>query len=1337
MSDVSAWQSRGVGQIVTFYSFKGGTGRTMALANVAWILAANGLRVLIADWDLESPGLHRFFQPFMEPAVSGQPGIVDFIRGYEWTIDENVHLETLDTDDDKSERAAPHAITRLIDEYVREVSDLIVPVSWRFPDEGAIHFLSPGQQDNGVYKNALSALDWDTLYDKLYGAEFLDALRAYLKNTYDYVLIDSRTGLSDIADICTLHLPDMVVDCFTLSNQGIDGAAKVAKQIQRFTGRDIAILPVPMRIDHSREEKVTAGIEFAERQFAGLPVGMPQEERSRYWADVEVPYRAGYAYEETLAAFGDRPGTPDSLLSSYERITARITSNSITRLPPRQEWLRLRTWRKFSRTPSASPPEIVIDFSPQDQLWAEWIAAVLAGAGLAARLVGEQAGDAGTQAQLVAVVSDSYLSRLEDSPTAAEPPAAEPDLLISVTDMSIPPGALGEVPLISLVDLSETEAVERLIDRFDGIRPPERESVTGAMRYPADSSDRIDNLLTRNPHFTGRDAVLRQLREELRSRGEAVVLQSAKLRGLGGVGKTQVALEYAHRFKEDYEVVWWLNCDPPQYIDASLVDLGRRLREVFGASLPEEGGVAELVRQVLQFLSERATQRWLLIYDNAENIEAIQKLLPSGGGHVLITSRNERWEDQSAHSKTLKLGFFERPESISHLRQRQPTIAATDADKLAEELGDMPLAVAAAGALLASENMPVPEYLRKLAAEPVRPLPEEHPLRAYPEAVAKAWHLSLDRLERRSAAAARLLGICSVMAPEISFDLIYSDAMVGVLRDLDSGISEPAMITRLVKQIDLLALIKIEYTARQIVVHRVVQTVVRERMSAAGLQTERLQAARRDAHTLLVTARPKGDVDDPEMWSAYRQIWPHLRPSQAELSAREQVRDLLIDRVRYLRQRDDLEPGGRRAQTIESAWIAMLAEGPDSEVASSLRKQLYRLRFNMANIRRDLGQFERSRALDEAVLLGQREQLGDEHPHTLQTRSSLAADLRALGEYQEALALDLATYDSWVESGFGEDYAGTLFAANNLALSSLVNGDFRDALRRDRLTLKRRISLYGSPRHPRALNSGTAVARDLLEAGRYREAVRMMTEVMTQSHESLGDDARITLNARLWLGIAQRCAGTPEQAAVNIAAAVSGLSRGFGPDSDDALASRLSQALNQLALGEFNNGRTVLEKVLADYDRRLGPTHPNALICRLNFAAALCLEESYAAAQPQVEWAVGGLTDRLGSAHPHTLAANLVRGSVLACLGSPNDAAAVEELVLAERTRVLGPRHPDTLRCRANLLLTLRQLGANGPGTDRQDVIAELAELLGAEHPDVTAAGSNRRLFCLIIPQPF
>src|SRR6185437_6671978 len=219
-----------------------------------------------------------------------------------------------------------------------------------------------------------------------------------------------------------------------------------------------------------------------------------------------------------------------------------------------------------------------------------------------------------------------------------------------------------------------------------------------------------------------------------------------------------------------------------------------------------------------------------------------------------------------------------------------------------EVLEDMPLAVAAAGALLASENMPVAEYLRRLQEQPVRPLPQDHPLREYPEAVAKAWNLSLDQLQRRSVAAARLLAICSVMAPEINLDLINSQPMADALRTLDPTISERSMIAKLIRHIDLLALIKLDNNAHQIQVHRVVQAVVSERLAPAELLS-----ARQTVHKILVAARPQGDVDDPLMWSAYRQIWPHVTPSLAMLSLDRQVRDLLVERVRYLWRRDDLE----------------------------------------------------------------------------------------------------------------------------------------------------------------------------------------------------------------------------------------------------------------------------------------------------------------------------------------------------------------------------------------------------------------------------------------------
>jgi MinD-like ATPase involved in chromosome partitioning or flagellar assembly len=1331
MSEASESDQPHEGQVITFYSFKGGTGRTMALANVAWILAANGKRVLMADWDLESPGLHRFFQPFMDEEASGKAGIVDLVRRYEWAaINADIDPQALLSGSSESRKAAQDAVNKLVCEHIDLVDDHAAPLIWQFPGKGGLHLLSPGKQKDPDYQVTLAGLDWDNFYDNLHGGQYFDALRAHMKHSYDYVLIDSRTGLSDVANICTVHLPDMVVDCFTLSTQGIEGAAMIAGMIRGHNERQITILPVPMRVDRTQRGKAEEGIAFAVKQFNGLPTGMNDEQRSHYWAEVEVPYRSSYAYEEILAAFGDPPGSPSSLLSSYERIAAQITEGAVSMLPPREEWLRLRTRLRFYRSQAPSPPRVVLDFSPQDQLWAEWATAVLASANIEVSWVGEATSrpeDSGLETQTAAIVSEAYVSGMRDSA-----PAPRPDLLISVSETRLPPD-LAEVPVIFLGGVSETEAVDRLIDRLGGQRPADSEPGIAALRYPGGDGPQVTNIPARNVNFTGRDEDLHKLHEDLRTHGTAG-LHPLNIRGLSGVGKTQVALEYAHRFKADYDIIWWMNCGQSQYVDASLADLGQRMRTAFDANLPEEGGVAEIVQQVLELLGEgRPDQHWLLIYDNAEEInQDLKKLLPSGGGHVLITSR-EGWKELGS---SIELGVFKRKESIGHLRQRKSGITDAEADQLAKVLGDMPLAVAAAGALMADMNMSVPEYLQQLDQQREIALPEGHLLRDYSVAVAKAWNLSVDHLQMKTAPAARLLEICSVMASDISLDLITSQAMADTLKASDPTISERAIIDMLVRQVDRLALIKVDTNAHQIQVHSVVRAVVNERMTE-----EERETARRAVHRLVAAARPDGDVDDPRTWPRYRLIWPHLTPSGAVWSTETAVRQLLIERVRYLRQRDDLERARRRAEEIQRIWQTLLGRKLESDLAESLQRQLFRLQFNLANILRDLARFQESRAVDEAVLAGQEKHLGKEHPHTLQTRGSLGGDLRALGDYQAALKSDIDTYDSW-NAGLGEEHRGTLAGAHNLALSYLLNGDFQRALTLDRSTLARRMAVL-EPDHPRTFDSRTAVVRDLLEAGRYDEAVTRATATWEQSRDALGRDDRITLNARLLLGVAQRCAGHHDEAAPHIDAARAGLTRGFGSDSSNALAARLSQALNLMAMGDVAKAKQEAEDVLAVYEQRLGRDHPHSLICRLNVATALCLERDYEAAVTEARLAAAGLEKQLGGKHPYSLAAKMVLASALAGRGDLTAAGELDDTVTAQRDEVLGPRHPDALRSRVNLLLTLQKQAAAGEkqavavSGERLEVIGELARLIGGEHPDVITALSGGRLLCAIDPQPF
>ena len=325
------------GRVVTFYSYKGGTGRTMALANTAWILAANGYRVLAVDWDLEAPGLHRFFHPFLDPSTLGATtGVIDLITEYAWAATNPV--QRADDWHRDYARIQPHAVSLNPE-----------ALGWEFPQGGTLDFVSAGRQ-NREYSATVSTFDWDNFYDRLGGGHFFDALRDDMKTHYDYVLIDSRTGLSDIADICTVHLPDVLVDCFTLSDQSIDGAAAVARQIaERYTGRPIAIFPVPMRIDEGEKEKADAGRALARLKFDRLPRDLSGDELTAYWGAVEIPYRPYYAYEETLATFGDEAGLSNSLLSAFERLTAVISHREITSMPPVAEEVRLRAGRVLTK----------------------------------------------------------------------------------------------------------------------------------------------------------------------------------------------------------------------------------------------------------------------------------------------------------------------------------------------------------------------------------------------------------------------------------------------------------------------------------------------------------------------------------------------------------------------------------------------------------------------------------------------------------------------------------------------------------------------------------------------------------------------------------------------------------------------------------------------------------------------------------------------------------------------------------------------------------------------------------------------------------------------------
>ncbi|MFF5217335.1 FxSxx-COOH system tetratricopeptide repeat protein [Micromonospora sp. NPDC000442] len=1289
------------GQVVTFYSFKGGTGRTMALANVAWILAANGKKVLVADWDLESPGLHRFYHPFIDLSVlPGTGGVIDMIRDFE------TQASVKDDDGLPKSRLLPNGWEA---EFAR-VQRFAFSLNYTFPNGGSLDFLSAGRH-NRDYAAGISGLDWDVFYDGLGGAAFIDALRADMRRNYDYTLIDSRTGLSDVASICTIHLPDVLVDCFTFSDQGIDGAARVAREVTEryFNHRRIRVLPAPMRVDPAEQDKANAGRALAMHRFAGLPAGMSEGDRRDYWAEVEVPYVAYYAYEETLATFG----TDRAMLSAYERLTAAITDGQVRSLPRLDDAVRGQLRSQYERKRFLPQGEILLRYAPKDEVWAEWVERILG-------LVGIQVIDGGSPAvrrevtptRTLTVVSTAYAETTPGALPPSETPGSGTPLAVYIDDVKpLPEFTLETSVFLNGVTRASDAAASllRLVGRVE-LAGEDVIAATGS-RYPG-AGPELQRTPVANVQFIGRDEELRRLRRLLQagaSRGYSLVA----LRGMGGVGKSQIALEYVHRFRTAYDLVFWIEADPKALVDSSLVDLGERM------GLPEAVNIPAAIRQVHDTLIRGDRYpRWLLVFDNVADYREIEEFLPQGGrGHIIITARERTWEESA---ETIEISPFSRAESIEHLKRQVASISEPDADRVAEALGDLPIALAVGGALLAVSGGSVDDYLVALA---------EH------GAVLETWGPSLDRLKQDSPGAYRLLEICSVLSVKVSIELLNSRGIADLLRQADPSVPTRSGAARLIQRINRLALLRLDTRAQQIEIHRLLRDAVQRRMTE-----EERQSTRRQVISALAAARPDSDVDVADSWERFRMLWPHLEESQVAMQAAldsddPAVLELLVERVRYIWLRGVLGQARELGERILRAWTDRLQASTDPDERAMLRPPLLRLRFNFGNILRSQGHFEQAHAFDEETRAEQRELLGETHADALMTAGGLAADLRGLGRYAEALTEDEQTYGMWSRD-FGENFPRTLTALNNLAASMRLNGKVAEAQRLDQQVYDQRRVMLGRNNHW-TLASAVNLARDLRESGEYDRSLVQSQEALTDYQNLSGPNALATLGAQTNLGVALRTVGRPAEAAQLLDAAYDTLRATYGEDSPDTLAARLSRATNRLALDDPTGAEEELRAVQALYRALLGPRHPHTLICENNLSVAARALGNREAARMSAQVAASGLGEMLHPEHPFVLAAQM---NLAICKADIGDLAGAFELMddLRKVLRtVLGPQHPDTLRAAANLAL-IRHLREPDAAPEELDAaVAELVKRLGGGHPDVRALGQRKLLDRVLDPHPF
>lgn len=307
------------GTVITFYSYKGGTGRSMAVANVAFLLARQAAdasrRTLVMDWDLEAPGLHRFFIDRLDQKeIQTRPGIIDYF----------------------------HALANLLEDesklYRRLVSD---PDGWQILDQRlsldkytidlghGLDFIKAGLVDDPLYPQQVSSFDWVEFYDD-YG-EIIRVFREMLAAKYAYCLIDSRTGITDISGVCTTLLPEKLVTVFTPNRQSLYGLRNVVEQAVAYRRasddfRPLAVFPLPSRIEEAEQKLKREWRSTYQQTFQGLFQQVYEVndcDLTTYFDEVQLPHVGYYAYGEHVAVLEER-GDVRSLSRAYQIFSERL-----------------------------------------------------------------------------------------------------------------------------------------------------------------------------------------------------------------------------------------------------------------------------------------------------------------------------------------------------------------------------------------------------------------------------------------------------------------------------------------------------------------------------------------------------------------------------------------------------------------------------------------------------------------------------------------------------------------------------------------------------------------------------------------------------------------------------------------------------------------------------------------------------------------------------------------------------------------------------------------------------------------------------------------------------
>ncbi|MEV4949480.1 FxSxx-COOH system tetratricopeptide repeat protein [Streptomyces sp. NPDC053755] len=870
---------------------------------------------------------------------------------------------------------------------------------------------------------------------------------------------------------------------------------------------------------------------------------------------------------------------------------------------------------------------------------------------------------------------------------------------------------------VSLWGVGEEEAEARMLSRL-GIEPRRsgnrRPAPGSTVRYPDTPPEIWGEVPRRNPRFTGRDDLLTDLQQRLMDapRGNA----ACTVLGMSGIGKTQIAAEYAHRFSPDYDVVWWVNSDDRNIQRDRFGELAVEL------DLPTGSEPGERIRAVREALRRGDPHsRWLVIFDGWDDIEGVNVMLPHGPGHVLITSRNRGWGD---HTDLLEVPSFERSESTAYLMRRAAHISAAEADEVAAEFGDVPLPLVQAAAWLGESGMEAPEYLRMVREGRLSTVDEPATGDGFPNASLTSWSILINRLRRSQPQAIEILSLCASFAPgRIPLGIVRAYPQAELPEDLRWMATDLPAWTRALDTLVNYSVLSRESRGpatsvevgphqESVHMHRLVHDIV-----ARLTDGEHREGHRQAVRTLLAEADP-GNPMDSRHWPRYAELLPHLEPSGALTSRNPRIQSAVLNCLRYCFRSAEFRAGVRLAEKIREHWSAFM--DPTSPAMLELTTQ-------EGNILRSYGRFRDAYELDLAL----RDRL-DAAPvpdelGSLRSAISIASDLRFLGQYRESERVQRACLAE-ARRLLGETEFLTLVAGHNLGVVLRMLGRYQEAYDQDVESLARSENVLRT-RHAHTLNSSNAVAQDLRLLGHYREALARQESNVRLHVQILGPQHLQSLYARAQLALCRRREGGFQQdLGATMAGLLEQLEQVHGRGHYVTLSSINNYANYLREHGDLDHARELSHEAEAGYRSLLGPAHPVATGVLANTALVMQASGERADAMAMLEAALAGLTASLGPDHPWVLGCALNATAARNFNGRVSDAAELSRDTLRRARHALGDEHPLTLSCQVALATDLRGLReVEEAGKLEEDALLTLTRTLGAQHPHTLSARQRNR----------